>query len=168
MAKIQKLAWLGDPNLKEQVVLRMKEHRVEDSIVQGIYQRYAPEKATKYRGCLLGCTLPRVVNRGAVEASSTLGWPGKVEDLYGIPRQVAYLLENIFENLDLQDCADFAVASIEAIPVGADLSAVEKFYETRSNGECRCTDCSPNYDRTVEKDFVLELLKNAPVPEPAQ
>ena len=70
MAKIQKLAWLGDPNLKEQVVLRMKEHRVEDSIVQGIYQRYAPEKATKYRGCLLGCTLPRVVNRGAVEASS--------------------------------------------------------------------------------------------------
>jgi hypothetical protein len=147
------LAWLGDPGLKEEVVLRMKEHRAEDSIVQGHYQSYAPELASQYKGCLLGCTLPQM--------GADVGWHYEVEKRYGIPVPVACLLEDLFENMeDFDEAAEFAVESIEAIPTGADLAAVTAYwfadYQTMPwNGE-------------KHKAKVLDLLRNAPVPEPVR
>lgn len=154
------LAWLGDPDLKEQVVLRMKEHRAEDAIIQGNYQVYAPELASQYKGCLLGCTLPRKVTASYTIALH-FGWHLEVQETYGILRSVAYALEAIFEDLPFEQAADFAVESIEAIPVGADLSAVEEYWISAVEG-----DRDDGWSARVVRDKVLELLRNAPVPEP--
>jgi hypothetical protein len=50
-------------------------------------------------------------------------WPVRdreqdVENLYGIRREVADLSGTTFERMDFEGAAGFAVASIEAIPVG--------------------------------------------------
>jgi hypothetical protein len=158
LAWFKPLAWLGDPGLKEEVVLRMKEHRAEDSIIQGHYQLHAPELASGYKGCLLGCTLPKMRQDHTL---MLMGWHERVEDLYGIPADVAALLEAVFENMSSFDkAADFAVESIEAIPVGADLSKVREYYTQCIN---RAT-WSPSRCRKK----ILDLLRNAPVPEPVQ
>lgn len=155
---VKKLAWLGDPNLKEKVVLRMKQHRAEDSIIQGYYQVYAPEFASQFKGCLLGCTLPNTVSLGAPVSCWGDSWHRKVEQLYGIPSPVAYLLEAIFENLSFKDAADFAVESIEAIPVGADLSGAADYWRHHED--------DGYWIARKAKAPVLALLRNAPVPEP--
>lgn len=154
------LAWLGDPALKEQVVLRMKEHRAEDAFIQGNYQVYAPYLASQYKGCLLGCTLPRKVTANQTIAIH-FGWHLEVQETYGILRSVAHALEAIFENLPFEQAADFAVESIEAIPVGADLSAVEEYWISEIE-----EDKDDDWSACVVRDKVLELLRNAPVPEP--
>ncbi len=163
MEAIKPIAWLGDPDLKEQVLLRMKQHRAQDSIVQGLYQQYAPELATKYRGCLLGCTLPQqsIITPVDVDGddAETFNWHQGVEDLYGIDVTVAYVLEHVFESLSTtEEAADFAVASIEAIPVGADLSQVSlRWRSNDGSGEAF-------WVTTEAKDRLLDLLRNAPVP----
>lgn len=111
-------AWFGSYILKQGVSLRMRQHRAEDSIVQSVYQVDAPELASKYRGCLIGCTLPKQSNQDVVR------WHKEVAKLYGIPEPIGHLLDSIFESLPTANCAQFAVDSIEAIPVGADLTAV--------------------------------------------
>ena len=116
-------AWHGNPDLKAEVLARMLVHREQDSIIQGLYQERAPELATGYKGCLIGCTLPK---RDYADTYLTnRRWHDEVEFLYGIPRSVGILLDNIFEELPEGTHAEFAVASIETIPVGADLSMVK-------------------------------------------
>jgi len=151
------LAWLEDPGLKEEVVLRMKQHRAEDSIVQGYYQECAPELASQYKGCLLGCTLPQMKVDNADEI---VAWHHEVERLYGIPVPVACLLEDLFENMDFDEAAEFAVESIEAIPVGADLTAVTAYWF--ADYQTAPWNCEKH------KAKVLDLLRSAPVPEPVR
>ena len=52
MNEIKPLAWLGDPGLKEEVVLRMKEHRAEDSAAQDRAGEPAPVAGRE--ACALG------------------------------------------------------------------------------------------------------------------
>lgn len=131
------LAWHGDPALKAEVAARMRKHREEDEIVQGLYQLVNKEWASGYKGCLIGCTLPPqpIPDHTSIHAYSVLGvepvapasgWHGRVEEVYGIVEPVGHLLDKIFENLPTEDGqhALFAVASIDTIPVGADLSMV--------------------------------------------
>ena len=91
-------------------------------------------------------------------------WVDGREEEYGIDEEVAYRMEIVFEGLETpEEAADFAVASIEAIPVGADLSGVveavvmilrEKRHEY--------------YHPSWHRDVLLEHLRNAPIPEPTQ
>ena len=113
-------AWHNDPDLKADVLDRMRQHRADDEIVQGFYQRIDPTAASGYRGCLIGCTLPPLPDA----AKPVEGWHVRVEDEYGIPQTVGYLLDRTFEGLPYGQHAEFAVAAIDAIPVGADLSLV--------------------------------------------
>lgn len=150
----QTLAWFGNPELKAQVVAKMKQHRAQDEIVQCNYQiKYgSPFGPVKYKGCAIGCTLPYVTKAQRMAStggySDDFDWHDEVEKRYGIDAQVAYMIDEIFElQDDFQDAADFAVAVIEAIPVGADLSNV------------------PNNIWTPGK--FIEALATAPVPEPS-
>ena len=160
MTKMKNMAWMGDPGLKEQVLLKMKQHRVEDSIVQGKYQEFDPVLASQYRGCLIGCTLPRRVtlNPDPVNYHST--WHESVRRRYGIPIRLVYLLESIFEGLPEGRCADFAVESIEAIPVGANLNWVVEEWD-KFEGDADWV----SYSQMEEELF--KLLRSAPVPEPS-
>jgi hypothetical protein len=124
------LAWHNNPNLKTEATARLRAHRAEDSIVKGLYQLLDPDLASGYRGCAIGCTLPPQApfDPGGTDKPGPPegGWHGEVERLYGIPRPIARLIDGLFENLptDGDQHAEFAVAVIDAVPVGADLSLV--------------------------------------------
>jgi hypothetical protein len=136
-------AWHNSPELKAEVLARMLQHRVEDSIVQGQWQEFAPELASQYRGCLIGCTLPKnkvlVVEPGcgvencncaAVKTIAMYDNPIKeVETQYGILLSIGRLVERVFEALPVEKAAWFAVAFIEAVPVGVDLEPVSDVIE---------------------------------------
>lgn len=117
-------AWHNDPDLKAEVLARMIAHREADEIIQGVYQDLDPNLASGYRGCLIGCTLPKLKDRWSMSET----WQELVEKYYGIPAAVGYLLDYTFESLDYGDHAAFAVNSIEAIPIGADLTAVPDLF----------------------------------------
>lgn len=151
-------AWHGDPELKAEVLARMVKHRQEDEIIQGSYRIHDPETASGHKGCLVGCTLPaeledtqeRVSWNSNRVARPREGWHRRVESLYGIPEDVAWLLDDTFEEQDtFDDAAEFAVASIEAIPVGADLRDLARRYR---GGEIE-----------INAALVLEELRNAPL-----
>lgn len=129
------LAWYNNPALKAEVSARMLQHRVEDSIIQGAYQTFAPEYASQYKGCLIGCTLPMAEVRAGKRCGCGCGewiepsivridWHEQVEKLYGIPQTLNHVFDALFESLPPSRAAWFAVNTIEAIPVGADLSGV--------------------------------------------
>lgn len=135
-------AWHGNPALKAEVLARMLQHRVEDSIIQGSYQEFAPELASQYRGCLIGCTLPMgklstwvddCCGEGAaeqvVQGIDEMDWHPMVEELYGVSQRVSGLWERVFEFLPASKAPWFAVATIEATPVGADMDLVEERLE---------------------------------------
>jgi len=122
------LSWHNNPALKAEVVERMREHRRQDTIIQGVYQRFAPDKAIGYRGCAIGCTLPvqpSIKIAGLFElATPWPGWHEMVEREYAIPLPLGYLIDSVFESLPQGEHAQFAVDVIEAIPVGKDLMPV--------------------------------------------
>lgn len=134
------LAWYNNPVLKAEVSARMLQHRIEDGIIQGHYQLLAPELASKYKGCLIGCTLPLGEPRttttrcacgcGEMRQSTIIlqDWHKKVERLYGIPEVLNHVFDRLFESLPTSRAAWFAVSTIEAIPVGADLSEVAELF----------------------------------------
>ena len=97
-------AFFGEPKLKATVLERLHEHRRLDQIVQQVYWEGG-------RGCHLGCLTHD--NDNSHEAT---------ERMFGIPLRVAYWLEAVFEGLPTDKCAAWVTDSIDAIPVGADLS----------------------------------------------
>lgn len=145
--------WHGDPALKAEVLARMIAHREADEIIQGTYRIHDPEAASGYKGCLVGCTLPAELEdtTGCCDIRPREGWHRRVESLYGIPEDVAWLLDDTFEEQDtFDDAAEFAVASIEAIPVGADLRDLARRYRGEEIDE-------------VNAALVLAELRNAPL-----
>lgn len=144
-------AWHGDPELKATVVRRMHQHRAADAFWQGFYQELDPEKALGYKGCALGCMVEKQQNPDRVDSFHEL-----VERQLGIPERVAEAIDNTFEDLDFEQCAAFAVAAVEAIPVGADLTAVgDTFW-----GEMDAADYEMPGSQAAAR--LLELLSGSP------
>lgn len=154
---VGKGAWHGDPELKAQVVARMREHREKDEIIQGVYQEHGD--GDSYRGCLIGCTLPRVAGMTYNERQG-FDWHEKVEQEYGIPRGVASILDSLFEDQeDFESAAAFAVESIEAIPVGADLSELARIHGAWQSSR----DVPLPWFFSDPTDVFLEYLRGLPV-----
>jgi len=85
-------------------VARVKAHTAADEIIQGMYWE-------RGHGCAVGCVI-----HGSEHPH--------YETELGIPRQIAYLQDRIFENLPLAEAKEFPLAFLQAIPVGTDLSMV--------------------------------------------
>lgn len=117
------LSWHNNPDLKAEVVQRMREHRRLDDLIQGDYQILYPGRASGYKGCAIGCTLPLQSNQDLFRRTD---WHGLVERFYGIPQALGYLIDRTFESLPTHkmEHAAFAVDVIETIPVGVDLTPV--------------------------------------------
>jgi hypothetical protein len=98
------LAFHNNPSVKGLYIQRVKAHALADEIVQGQYWREG-------KGCAVGCTV-----HGNEHS--------RYETELGIPRQLAYLQDRIFEGLSHVEAKGFPLAFLEAIPVGADLSLV--------------------------------------------
>ena len=166
-------AWHGDPELKARIVARMHQHRKDDAFVQGAYQYLDGALPLGYRGCAIGCLLdPQRGDKPRAEGYSTNAWHDEARRQFGIPTDVSDLIDTTFEDFATYDdnharASDFAVAVIEAIPVGADLTGVSELFDAwykrwpRPN-----TDDWDADDRAVEDAVsakVIELVSAAPV-----
>lgn len=128
------LSWHNDPALKAATVAKMKKHREQDELIQGVYQESDSDVPSGYRGCALGCMLPYL---DPLPSQPGAGWSYAqcVEEAFGIPQLVAAIIDRIFESFhDFDGAARFAVESIEAIPVGVDLTGFMKAYFCEHGG----------------------------------
>lgn len=160
-------AWHGSQELKDRIVARMHQHRLADAIVQGSYQIRDRELPLGYRGCAVGCLLDK---QPGLEPAA--GWHGEVEKQFGIPAAVAEAIDSTFENFGIGDdshsrASDFAVAVVEAIPVGADLgNLIERFDEWSENyARTEFEDAEEEWraEEDAQAAKLIELLRNAPV-----
>lgn len=133
-------AWHNDPALKAEAVARMRAHRDADEFIRGSYLRTDPDKAGGYRGCFHGCltTEKLAAERGVTVTSlvnqylrdeerapwDDIAWHDEAERIWGIPADLAGLLDDTFEWQPPEHAGVFAVECVEAIPVGADLPQV--------------------------------------------
>lgn len=182
----QMLAWHSDPDLKAEALMRMKTHQVQDEITQGYYFSQTDAKiGSGFKGCFHGClTSDKYMQENKLSRKKfnrmldamDLDARGDQSDWYhrqgeliwGIPEDLGGLLDVTFESIDgPEEAAMFAVESIEAMAVGADLTGVvqalddadtalynndrEAWYAARSNP-------------MIGARAVLQMLREAPVP----
>lgn len=146
-------AWFGEADLKRAIVARVAWHREQDLLIQGAYQEPWRDGA-KFKGCLVGCSLPLVSEtwlRERDRMDPLPQWHRLMERFLNIPVEIGLLLDDVFEESFEEDAPDFAVNALNAIPVGADLS-------------------KPNLDRELEKqwrdtepDLLIKALENLPL-----
>lgn len=103
------LAFHNDPEIKEFYLERIRRHRRADEIVQGY--GFSVGENGKLRACGIGCTL---------DVYDHSRYPIEL----GIPLQLAYLEDRIFESLSHADAMAWPLAFLEDIPLGADLLGV--------------------------------------------
>jgi hypothetical protein len=96
-------AFHGNPAIKEKYLARVRAHRAADELIRGTGW-------DGHRGCAVGCTLERYDHNA---------YP----DELGIPVELAYLEDKIFENLPENHLA-WPEEFLSAIEPGADLSMV--------------------------------------------
>lgn len=97
-------AFLGKTSVKTKYVNRVKAHAKADEIIKGSYWQNG-------KGCAVGCT---------IEGSDH----SKYELELGIPKELAYLEDVIFEELPNAEAKKFPLRFLQAVKVGADLSSV--------------------------------------------
>ena len=100
------IAFHGKVSLKKKYVARVKAHYKADEIVKGFYWEHG-------KGCAVGCTM---------EQSSNVH--EEMEKVLGIPAELAFLEDTLFENLPNGTAKEFPLKFLQAIPVGADLSLI--------------------------------------------
>lgn len=98
------LAYHSDAKIKEKYLRRVRTHKKADEIIKSQYWEEG-------KGCAVGCTL-HSSNHTAYESE------------LGIPAQLAYLEDGIFENLPNGQAKEFPERFLAAIKPGADLSHV--------------------------------------------
>jgi hypothetical protein len=98
------IAFHGNQEIKQTYLSRVAAHEAADEIAQGYYWENG-------KGCAVGCTI-----HGSQHAL--------YETDLGIPEELAYLQDGIFEGLQNAKAKLFPREFLDAIPVGADLSLV--------------------------------------------
>lgn len=98
------LAWHNEPELKDEVLQRVKKHREADNLIQGVGWEEG-------KGCAVGCSL-QTYNHSL--------YPER----FGIPEELAYIEDVIFEGLSQEEAMLWPEQFTSAIKVGADLSTV--------------------------------------------
>ena len=116
-------AYLNDPVLKRNLLVQIRQHEKQDQIVKGTYG----EMNGQWRGCAIGCALHSlniVTQRGGPTFSGETGAHERFPTELGIPIELAYTIDHLFENLPLKESLTFPRRVATAIPAGADLSSV--------------------------------------------
>ena len=97
-------AFHNDQAIKDKYLARVRAHRAADELIRGTGW-------DGHRGCAIGCTLERYEHaRYPIEL--------------GVPEQIAYLEDHLFERLPLDLSMAWPERVLSAIRVGADLSRV--------------------------------------------
>lgn len=169
------LAWHSDPDLKENTLLRMKDHAEQDRFIRGLFvttpdlleehwtltngELMGAGAIKDWGGCLHGCLTAENLAAEAgmsvtawIEEHGAPRWHQATQRFFGIPAVLGRGLDYLYEQTKDVPPAEVAVQLLEAIPVGADLSRVS-IWERQTDG--------PVVRGLAE---VLEILRNAPVP----
>ncbi len=120
------LAWHGNSDLKTEALNRMRAHAAADELIRGHYVIKDAAAPSGFRGCFHGCLTAEKLQEtnGQIDDDPDSGavlWT-EGERLWGIPVGLGKVLDALYEST--RDHAAFAVATIAAIPVGADLNPV--------------------------------------------
>jgi len=179
-------AWYGDPEFKAIIMAQMLEHRKKDRFIKGSYRDFGGDgdgydalvqTMDNFKGCAIGCL---VTSKLGLNLDRTLpaweGWHRLVEKEFNIPARVAKQIDFLFESQpSFADAAIFAVASVDAIPVGANLEELVTrldhaawheggFYRPyRPVDMYECLDCQDSARLHHESDVFLKELSNAPL-----
>jgi len=97
------LTFHGKQELKDERIAQVRAHRLADQLVKGQYWQDG-------KGCAVGCTIHSSDHRA-------------YETELGIPVELAYLEDTIFENLSNGKAMLWPERFLRAIPVGVDLRA---------------------------------------------
>lgn len=179
----QMLAWHSDPDLKAEALMRMKTHQVQDEIIQGTYftetnVKIGPGFGSGFKGCFHGCLTSekymqehnlssRQFYKMFIETYSGGVWYHEQGELiWGIPESLGFLLDETFESLDgSEEAAMFAVESIEAMAVGADLNGVAETFDEAEGAVYDNPDADPRWETEKGRaQILLQMLREAPVP----
>lgn len=95
------ISFHGDEHLKLGYLRRVRRHRMADQIVKGMYWEGG-------KGCAVGCTI-----------HSGDHWT--YEEKLGIPNQLAYIQDFLFEHLPNSEATWFPERFLRCIPVGVDM-----------------------------------------------
>lgn len=98
------LSYHNSPALKAKYLARVQDHRRKGRLVQGVGW-------LRDKGCAVGCTL------GGYD-------PSRYPLELGVPEQLAYLEDQLFELLPAEEAMQWPEHFLTAIPVGVDLSGV--------------------------------------------
>jgi 3',5'-cyclic AMP phosphodiesterase CpdA len=98
------LAYHGKPELKQQVLAEMREHRKADRLIKGWYWQDG-------KGCAVGCLLK---SRNHIE----------YEEKFGIPVHLAYLEDSLFEGLRKEKAMLWPERFLDAFEPGKNYSKV--------------------------------------------
>jgi len=99
-------AYHGNPALKAAVLAKMAGHRADETLIKGVYWATG-------RGCAVGCL-----------THDPVGGHAQYPVRWGIPEELAWLEDAIFEHLPLKDARAWPERFLAAIEPGADLSGV--------------------------------------------
>ena len=113
----------GDQELKDMLIAETIEHRKADELVQGIYFSGTKEKS---RLCAVGCsifTLNKKLGKDYDCSDHNV-----YETELGIPEQLAYLEDRIFEGLTKDEAVMWPEKFLSAINVGVDLSMAPSMF----------------------------------------
>lgn len=144
------LAYHNDPELKRVTLAKIQAHREADRIIQGTYWG---KLEGAFRGCAVGCLL-----------EDPKGGHYRYESEFGIPVQLAWLEDGIFESLPVEDSRVWPERFMDAITVGADLSGVWPRFATWLMVDARAAEAAEADFARVGSDKLVELLMSAPVP----
>ena len=101
-------AFHNDPSIKEKYLTRVQAHYKADEIIQGKYWENG-------KGCAVGCTIHSSDHKN-------------YELELGIPKNIAYLQDGIFESLPNNLAKKFPLQFLSSIKVGADLKNVNNLF----------------------------------------
>jgi hypothetical protein len=108
------LSYTNTIHTKQSAVALAEKHFEMDNFIQGTYWDNDEQK-----GCSVGCMVKEYV-----QSNGNVEWHEATEALFGVPRQLSYLQDRIFEMLPIEDAKKWTVRFMSAIPEGKDLSMV--------------------------------------------
>jgi hypothetical protein len=106
--------YLNSPDLKTRFLEQIAFHEDADQLIKG---SYGEGTGREFRGCAIGCSLHSLNIISGKKAKT--GDHSRYERELGLPIWLAYLEDNIFENLPLDQAKQWPRRFAEAIPVGA-------------------------------------------------
>lgn len=118
-------AFHNDPTLKSTLLAELAKHEAADALVKGQYGEWTLPTA-QFKGCAIGCALHSMnqINGEYCPTPLPTGDHSRFPKELGIPIELAYHIDTVFENLPDAESQTWPRRVLEAISPGADLSGV--------------------------------------------